>query len=78
MIENADLAVQLARVETMVTETHHRLFGNGQPGIVKNYEDRLNSLEGDRNFSRGFKWTVATALSLLTSGGVIELIRKGF
>ncbi len=78
MIENADLAVQIARVESTLADIHHRLFGNGQPGIVKDYDTRLNTLESDRDFSRGFKWTVATALTLLTSGGVIELIRKGF
>ncbi len=39
----------LARIDTMVSDMHHRLFGNGQPGIVAEYNNRLKELEAERN-----------------------------
>lgn len=47
--ENIRKAEQLARIDALVGDMHHRLFGNGQPGIVDIYNNRINHLEADRN-----------------------------
>ena len=78
MTEQVELAVQIARIDENVTEIHHRLFGNGQPGLMDRHEARLTQLETETAYSKGFKTAVWAAIGLLTSGGVIELIRKGF
>lgn len=42
-------SLQLGRIDTLVSDMHHRLFGNGQPGIVAEFNHRLLDLEADKN-----------------------------
>jgi hypothetical protein len=46
---NQDESIQLTKVVTIVEDMHHRLFGNGQPGFVKETEGKIANLEADRN-----------------------------
>lgn len=39
----------LVSIQTTVEDMHHRLFGNGQPGIITIQDNRLKELEADRN-----------------------------
>lgn len=49
----------LIRLETIVTNMDHRLFGNGQPGVVKEHEDRLKVVENFRYYLLGIGAVIA-------------------
>lgn len=53
------------RIETIVTEMDHKLFGNGQPGVLKLLDDRVKDLEGWK------KWVVGLA----AGGGLYGLAK---
>lgn len=61
---NLDESTQLTRVVTLVEDMHHRLFGNGQPGIVKEQNDRLDRLEAEKDRFSG-------AIRLVKFGAVL-------
>jgi hypothetical protein len=67
MIES--VGERLARLEVRVNDIDHDLFGNGQPGMMREIDDRLKSLEK--------RWWIAVGVllvfQLLTSNGVISL-----
>lgn len=44
---------QLTKVVTLVEDMHHRLFGNGQPGYIKDNDKRVLALETDQNRVKG-------------------------
>lgn len=70
--ENIHKAEQLARIDQLVGDMHHRLFGNGQPGIVTVYNNRITDLEADRNkFMGAIKLVrmIAVLLPLLVAAG---------
>lgn len=53
--------------KTKTEEMYKRLFGNGQIGVIKEIENRIDVLEDSRSFLSG-KWTgVACVLSILMS-----------
>lgn len=43
----------LVSIQTTVEDMHHRLFGNGQPGIVKVFDDRIKVLETEKAMTAG-------------------------
>lgn len=55
----SEIRERLVRVETMLTDTHRRLFGNGQPGEVDVLKERVATLER-------WMWRVGGALGVLT------------
>lgn len=57
---------KLERIEYMVEDMHHRLFGNGQPGFVEKSDERLKELESYRSFIRGAAWVIGGLFTLLT------------
>lgn len=65
----------IARVETLVLDMHHRLFGNGQPGVLAEFEKRLATVETARSELRGvarfMRWSLVAAPAVL---GVVEYI----
>lgn len=42
---DAEDGERIAQVETVVCDMHTRLFGNGQPGILKDLDGRVSSIE---------------------------------
>lgn len=74
--DNKISALQLGRIDTLVSDMHHRLFGNGQPGIVAEYNSRLSELEAQKNRVEGaikFVKFAAVITPLLVGGA--ELYR---
>lgn len=68
---NAEESKVLTQIETTVNDMHHRLFGNGQPGIITLQDNRLKELEADRNKVLGAVKLVrflAIILPLLVAG----------
>lgn len=50
---NIDQAKQLARIQELCESMNTRLFGNGQPGMLADFDHRIKSLEKDRNVAKG-------------------------
>lgn len=48
-----DQVQRLARIEAIVEDMHHRLFGNGQPGEVQTIKDDVSSLKSSRSWVKG-------------------------
>lgn len=58
----------VTRIETLQKSDHDLLFGNGQPGVLHNFNKRVVDLESyrDKSIGRSSVWAaVATVLSLL-------------
>lgn len=55
----------LIRIDQTVSDMHERLFGNGQPGIVQKYDERIRELELDKAKTSGavrvFKYLAGSA-----------------
>lgn len=69
-------ALQLGRIDTLVSDMHHRLFGNGQPGIVAAYDERLTELETLRHrFEGAIRFIKGAAVSLPVIFATGEAIR---
>lgn len=71
MNENTELAV----IKEVVLRLEHRLFGNGQPGVIEEHSKRIAKLENWR------WWVVGIAVGLgiaLGAGGthIIEAMSK--
>lgn len=39
----------LVSIQTTVEDMHHRLFGNGQPGIIDRFDARIKDLEAQKS-----------------------------
>lgn len=65
---NTDQAADLIRTKTLVEDMHHRLFGNGQPGIIEKQDKRIKTLEEVEAKGKGAMWTFGII------GTVIEII----
>lgn len=57
-------AQQVARIETLCTEMHTRLFGAGV-GILEKHAERLDSLEHSRSLMKGAFTVVGGLLSFV-------------
>lgn len=62
---------RLARIETMVEEIYHRLFGNGQPGEL----DRLNSRVGKLENWRWWVMGIAVGAGIACGYGLNGLLQ---
>jgi hypothetical protein len=64
-----DIGERLAILEVRLKNIDHDLFGNGQPGMMRDLDNRIKSLEK--------RWWIAIGVlvvfQLLTSNGVISL-----
>lgn len=60
-----DLCEQAALTQQMVADMHHRLFGNGQPGVIKEITDDISKLKGWQSKIIGFTAAVTFGLSIL-------------
>lgn len=65
---------QLTRVCTLVEDIHHRLFGNGQPGFIKDSEDRIKSLENYRSYVRG----ALVVISMVAGAAITYIVERQF
>ena len=60
-----------------VERMHHRLFGNGQPGVIKDLEESIEALEaGSMKKKAGAEalerlWRVELAAAVVTGGGIL-------
>lgn len=61
-----EAAVQLAEHETKLTD----LCGNGQPGRMRDAEEAIAALQGNRNYLYGWSAGIAAAVAVL-----IEFVR---
>lgn len=66
-----ELIREVSRLASVVDDTHHRLFGNGQPGIIEIHNKRLDDLEGLKDRGIGITWFLGIITTLL---GVLESI----
>ena len=71
--QETDIHERLTRIETneenMINSLHlieSRLFGNGQPGIIKNLQDEIS-------VQRDFRSRVLGAISILSFVGVFSI-----
>jgi len=60
---NLDTASRLVRIETILGRLEHRLLGNGQPGDLQKFTDRLNDIDDDRARFKGALWVIGTAVT---------------
>lgn len=71
----------LAEVKTIVTDMHHRLFGNGQPGIIATMESRLDELEAQKHRVEGavkfLKFAAVITPIVAASGEALRLWLRG-
>jgi len=72
-----DLAVQIARIDETVTEIHHRLFGNGQPGDIATLQRKQIETDSFISQAKGALWVIGGLLTFL-SGGLLLLADKHF
>lgn len=62
---NHEQGETLTRVSTLVEDMHHRLFGNGQPGIIKDFDMRLKELEQVKHRGQGALWTTTAIVAII-------------
>lgn len=55
----------LVRTKTLVEDMHHRLFGNGQPGILDKQDRRIKTLEEVEAKGKGVIWTVGIIVTVI-------------
>jgi len=56
---------------------NYRLFGNGQPGILEKYHDRIKELEDTKDQAKGVAWIMGAFVSLLTVLESFHILKKG-
>lgn len=64
---------RLTRLETTLNDMHHRLFGNGQKGVLAEHDERIteNGKKIDRVITIGVVLVVVT--QFLSGSGVVSL-----
>jgi hypothetical protein len=67
-------AQQVARIETLCLEMHTRLFGAGV-GILDKHDERLDSLENSRAWTKGALTVMGGLLSFIGWPHVRELFK---
>lgn len=70
-----DQAKQIARIEELCENMNSRLFGNGQPGVIREFDNRLKSLEKDRNIAKGGFAVMSAFLTFVGWTHVRDLFR---
>lgn len=56
---------EIGEIKVKVNEIHKMLLGNGQPGLVQNFNkmtSRLDKFEGGLNVVKGLMWIFGTTL----------------
>ena len=66
-----ELIKEVAGLKVLVEDTHGRLFGNGQKGVIEKHNDRLDDLEALKDRGIGIAWFFGIITTLL---GVLESI----
>ena len=66
------LAINIEKIATITEATHHRLFGNGQPGELQDIRDRIVPLENSREKASGAMWVLGIGCGLIT--GIVGLL----
>jgi len=64
-------AEDLSEIKAIVTRMDHALFGNGQPGIIQEYDKRIGELEDSKNKGKGAIWALS---GLFTALGGVEVL----
>ena len=71
-----DMAVSLARIETIVQRLESRLLGNGQPGEIDKLDKRTTSLESVAYKAKGAFWAFSALITSL-GGALLQHLWKG-
>ena len=64
---------RLVRVETVLNDMDHKLFGNGRPGKIEEIEARIKFLEDQRNRIIAIGTGIVFVIQFLTGNGAISL-----
>ena len=70
-LDEIEVTRQLTSIETKLDDLIHELRGNGQPGWITKFNDRVSALEGWRNALAGG----LILLSLLIGWGLVKGIK---
>ncbi len=65
----------LIETKTLVKEMHHYLFGNGQPGIIKEIQTKIDRLEKTKSRSEGVLWALSAIVSFIGLTDIIKLFK---
>ena len=65
---NQEQIQDLVEVKTLIVDMHKRLFGNGQPGIIKEHNERLSDLEEIKAKGTGAFWVLGCLITIF--GGI--------
>lgn len=66
----------LVRTKTLVEDMHHRLFGNGQPGIIATMDSRVEKLETVKHKGQGVLWTLTVIVAIVEFIQVVLGLKK--
>lgn len=66
---------RLARIEQLCETMNARLFGNGQPGVITQFDSRLDLLERTEAKARGAFWMLSSLFTLLGGGTILHILR---
>lgn len=62
----------LITTKTLVQDMHHSLFGNGQPGVIKDLQVKIEGLEKTKSRSEGVLWALSGIVSAI---GITDIVK---
>mgnify|MGYP001569969610 CR=1 FL=1 len=66
---------KIAKIEVMLEDVHHRLFGNGQPGQLSILDNRICLLEKLESKAKGAFWVISGLFVIVGLDRLVFLVR---